>query len=82
MRYASVTEAAHVLAVSKMTIRQWCFQGRLKYIKIGDFLHVDLWNFLIDHGANPKPIFDSLNEQRLKRVGIHAKKTRRAEKIA
>ncbi len=80
MRYASVTEAAHILAVSKMAVRQWCLQGKIKFLKIGDFLHVDLWNYLKDQGVDPKQVFDSLDHQRATRTGCHAIKERRVKK--
>ena len=82
MRFASAAEAAHALAVTPATIRFWCREGRMKSFKIGDFLHVNLWEFLKENNIDPKPIFDALDERKEKipsaRKRAYAKKARRA----
>ncbi|NBW83196.1 helix-turn-helix domain-containing protein [bacterium] len=77
MRLVSVSEAAHFLAVSRATVRNWCLQGKINFIQIGDFIHVDLWSFLESRGINPEPIFASLEERKK-----NAPKTRRTKKTA
>jgi hypothetical protein len=77
MRFVSVSEAAYCLAVSPVTIRNWCGQGRMKYIQVGDVLHIDLWNFLESKNVNPQPLFASLEERKK-----NAPKNRRTKKTA
>lgn len=78
MRFVSVREAAYCLAVSCMTIRNWCEQDKLKSIQIGDKYHVDLWSFLESQGIDPQPLFDSLEKRKVK----NASKNGRTRKTA
>jgi excisionase family DNA binding protein len=78
MRLVSVSEAAYLLSVTPMTIRNWCDQGKLNFIQVADLRHVDLWTFLKEQGVNPQPLFDSLEE----RKANNAVKTRRTRKTA
>lgn len=86
MRFASVSEAAHVLSVSAATIRHWCYQGKIESFRVGDFLHVNLWKFLTDNKIDPKPIFESLDERKATipsvRKRTYAKKAGRISETA